>query len=389
MKLQLPSVTLVCMENANTRGAVELLHRMVGMCDFGAVRLLNWHRSYDAFNYMETQELWRYVTTDHCLTVHLDGYILHPELWEPDWLDFDYIGAPWPKTLNMDQVGNGGFCLRSRKLLNAVSALPYPRGGVGDKAYPADVLVCTVHRRSLLAAGMQFAPVDVAARFSVEHEIAETPPETFGFHAAIRHRGGFYQVTMHTDDTPHAVEARLYGSHEAFFSLQRTIEQQRCLLLRNGGRPDAVLLGPTAWGVVENYMRDSQHMHHVSYSPQICSIGALRVIRTMEEGVCVVQTWAIEDEMRRRKWWGEHDETPCPDDHPFNQTPTFAYAYEKSPNQNPHSYPGIFKGATLRRVEPKTLTCPKCGTTTVHPSGGAPYRCSHCNTTFNPPTNKS
>ena len=129
-----------------------------------------------------------------------------------------------------------------------------------------------------------------------------------------------HRVTF--DDTPKrtAVEARMFSASELLFNLQHTIETQRGQLLCNGGRPDAVLLGPTAWRVVENYMRDSQAIYPVVYTPSVCSIGALRVIRCMDEEITVVQTCASEP--RRMRQWSEHAETPSPDEHPFNQTPT-------------------------------------------------------------------
>ena len=51
------------------------------------------------------RELHKYVDTSHCLLVQWDGYVLNPKSWLPQFLDYDYIGAPW----NGNVVGNGGF----------------------------------------------------------------------------------------------------------------------------------------------------------------------------------------------------------------------------------------------------------------------------------------
>ena len=39
-------------------------------------------------------------------------------LWDPKFLNYDYIGALWPH-YKENQVGNGGFSLRSKKLLES------------------------------------------------------------------------------------------------------------------------------------------------------------------------------------------------------------------------------------------------------------------------------
>lgn len=168
-------VTLILYENRDHTAAVELLAKMCSYFDFAEVRLLNWHRGYPQFLYVENYEAWKYVTASHSLTIHLDGYITNPELWDPSWLEYDYIGAPWPEDLNPVRVGNGGFCLKSRALMNRVAALPWVD-------VPGDLLVCNHYRQQLIQEGFKFAPVDVAARFSTEAVVPETVTPSFGFH---------------------------------------------------------------------------------------------------------------------------------------------------------------------------------------------------------------
>jgi len=176
LKPDLSDVTLVSYENRFPELACKLLADMTALCDFGAVRLLNSFQGYQQFLYWENYETWKHVTTSHALTVHLDGYILRPELWNPEWLNYDYIGAPWPLYLNEYKVGNGGFCLKSRRLMNHVATLPFVD-------IPGDVLVCTHYRKDLEKAGFNFAPPEVAARFSIEHFVdGLSVKDTFGFH---------------------------------------------------------------------------------------------------------------------------------------------------------------------------------------------------------------
>ena len=71
----------------------------------------------DQYNLFCIQNLWKYVETPHFLMLHTDGFIIHPELWNDKWLEYDYIAAPW-----MDgKIGGGGFSLRSVKLAYEVS----------------------------------------------------------------------------------------------------------------------------------------------------------------------------------------------------------------------------------------------------------------------------
>ena len=112
-----------------------------------------------------------FTQTDHVLIVQEDGYITNPELWDDSWLQYDYIGAPWPFP---PYVGNGGFSLRSRKLLEAC------RGFYEEGVYE-DVSICCRHREELIAQGIKFAPLEVAAKFS--RELVDFGPPTFGFHS--------------------------------------------------------------------------------------------------------------------------------------------------------------------------------------------------------------
>src|ERR1700722_12124880 len=53
--------------------------------------------------------------TSHCLTIQYDGFVLDSDMWRAEFLDYDYIGAPWPH--RGYAVGNGGFSLRSVEMM--------------------------------------------------------------------------------------------------------------------------------------------------------------------------------------------------------------------------------------------------------------------------------
>jgi hypothetical protein len=144
-------------------------------------------RGWEAVNRVWWHEVPQYVRTSHYLIVQWDSWIINPVAWDPDWLQYDYIGALWPWH-QTNRVGNGGFSLRSRRLANHVAqhrAL-YPVG------HPEDDRLCRRYRQMLEAEGFRWAPDAVADRFSFERgngaqyrpggDIGEFP---FGFHGAF------------------------------------------------------------------------------------------------------------------------------------------------------------------------------------------------------------
>jgi hypothetical protein len=178
MKSDLSNVTLVCYENKNWEAAISLISEMLNLVKFGGVLWRNWHRDYSEYADADSHGTAKFVHTSHFLTVHLDGYILHPECWDPSWLEYDYIGAPWRASSSPIAVGNGGFSLRSCRLYDRIAQLP------SMPELSPDHMVCYYYRKGLEAEGFRWAPVEVAAKFSVEHPVSCTPERTFGFYGA-------------------------------------------------------------------------------------------------------------------------------------------------------------------------------------------------------------
>lgn len=124
-----------------------------------------------------------FIDTEFCLTVQWDGFGLFKQNWLPQFLEYDYIGAPWPAHMNPARVGNGGFSLRSKRWLDAAAnpfdAPPYS-GEVEDD------WACHQNRSFYESKGCKIAPLHVAARFSIEWPVEEYPSWTirdcFGFH---------------------------------------------------------------------------------------------------------------------------------------------------------------------------------------------------------------
>lgn len=145
-------------------------------------------RSMAQFNVFVNYQVPKYARGEFLMSVHEDGFPLHPELWSDEFLAYDYIGAPWPNGL----VGNGGFNLESRRLLRAKLRIPQTNA----IHHPSDNWVCQVHRAELERQGIRFAPTEVALRFSTEYLGNDRP--SFGFHGrgvcAAKYAEGWRQI---------------------------------------------------------------------------------------------------------------------------------------------------------------------------------------------------
>jgi len=207
-RLRLPSVTLLTVTAVDVDQAHAVLLHCARCAEFGAVRMLSPMRpaapapgveyvevpDMDLYGYNRfvLESLGAHVGTEHCLIVQSDGFILNPHLWDERFLDYDYIGAPWPECvdvvggeplrLHRNPVGNGGFSLRSRRLLELTSRLRFD-----ELRFPhcsEDLIICHYLYEQMLTAGVRFAPVELAARFSIESPgiYGQSPERVFGFH---------------------------------------------------------------------------------------------------------------------------------------------------------------------------------------------------------------
>jgi hypothetical protein len=143
------------------------------------------------YNIFMLKDFHRYVETSHTLTVHPDGFVVNPERWDTAWLDLDYIGAPWREqvTVNkrvvplVNRVGNSGFALRSKRLLDAVA--PIDLKTLRFPTFADDLVTCHLLYHYLTDRGLRFADMETAAAFSIEAPDASfghTLSTAFGFH---------------------------------------------------------------------------------------------------------------------------------------------------------------------------------------------------------------
>lgn len=211
-KLKLPNVTLAAMTSVKIYETVKALEYSMQEIEFGEVVLITHKKplflpkgitykhtsrltDIDCFNYKIAYELCDYIDTDYVLLVHYDGFVVHPEKWEDEFLRYDYIGSPWPIPEagkvhsyhdiygNLCRVGNS-VSLRSKRFLE------FPRRAnlkweVDEEGFfNEDIFLCCRNKHKIEEAGMQFAPVEVAARFGREHMVPESEKidVTFIFH---------------------------------------------------------------------------------------------------------------------------------------------------------------------------------------------------------------
>jgi glycosyltransferase involved in cell wall biosynthesis len=197
-KLKLLNVTLVAVA---TKHVEETLQAMLYSCreiEFGSIKLLSHFTPFcnnDKFEFIRIEkmkniddwshfivyELYRYIETEFILLVHADGFVVNPKSWSIDFLNFDYIGAPWPLP-NDDfsyrdikgeivRVGNS-VSLRSKKLLEMPNMLNIPWES-DHGYYNEDGFLCVKNKHILEENGIRFAPLDVAKYFAHESMIPE------------------------------------------------------------------------------------------------------------------------------------------------------------------------------------------------------------------------
>jgi glycosyltransferase involved in cell wall biosynthesis len=174
--LSLPDVTLIGAD-CDLGRLKQAADRCTADIQFGGVVLLNPPlRSKEEYSQFIVREIHKHVKTSHMLIIQHDGYVVNWQAWDPNWLIYDYIGATWGYKDGMN-VGNGGFSLRSLKLMQFVANVPRE-----TVCHPEDHFIC----RTLRPDGFKFAPEEVANRFSIEAHGAEV-----AFQGASRYSGQF------------------------------------------------------------------------------------------------------------------------------------------------------------------------------------------------------
>lgn len=147
------------------------------------------HKQYSQFCLSDLKD---HVDTEFVLLVQWDGFILNPNSWTDEFLDCDYVGAPWVvKDWSINDfgfpndwrgrrvVGNGGFCIKSRKFLEVSTELF--KSGKIHYFHPEDIAVSVWYRYLFMERGIKFANVELARKFAFEGG-DDKYNKQFGFH---------------------------------------------------------------------------------------------------------------------------------------------------------------------------------------------------------------
>lgn len=193
MQLNLPNVTGVFVDGTGThtpaiRHIVSQISKKVSLHNIlhfstapiedmaGVTPLHITPLTYGEYSNFCLKSVYPFVLTDFSLWMQTDGFIVNPDAWTDEFLQYDYVGCPWPW---LPYGGNGGFSLRSQKLMKLAQRLPYTE-------YNEDVFICQLAAKHFLDNGCLFAPNELGVRWGMELEIPDADnalAKKFGFHS--------------------------------------------------------------------------------------------------------------------------------------------------------------------------------------------------------------
>ena len=149
-KIKLSNVTLVAVTSIKEDLVQDALKISSHEIEFSSIKFLTSKKPKIKFSEIEyidvpemnlneycnflVKDLYKYFETSHCLLIQEDSFVVNPNQWKQEYLNYDYIGAPWTKIIQpiknknielKNRVGNGGFSLRSKNLLSACKDLDF------------------------------------------------------------------------------------------------------------------------------------------------------------------------------------------------------------------------------------------------------------------------
>ncbi|WP_313536821.1 DUF5672 family protein [Sphingomonas sp.] len=247
VRLSLPQVTLCAVTSVNVAATLRALESCIAQIEFASCKLFT-HAAVEqsvhpaiqivpirqltsslAYSDYMLNSLIDHVETSHCLVVQWDGHVISADKWRWDFLDYDYIGASWPQFPDGHDVGNGGFSLRSSRLMRACRSEGFiPR-------HPEDIAIGRLNRTWLEQRGMRFAPRALADIFSTERAGAITA--SFGYHGVWNMPEaigieGFWQRYRHLDERStiwtdyfNLIRQVARGSHPVWRGFRMTVDR--------------------------------------------------------------------------------------------------------------------------------------------------------------------
>ena len=174
--LELPDVTLVCIDCVQHELALAAIEQTLIRCRFGEALLVTDReipidelrviqvppiRTYAEYSRFVAKELGGRIRTPHALIIQWDAFVVNPSAWSDEFLAFDHVAA-MPGTFGQEGgPGAGGIALMSQRLLNA---LRDPRiAGVTDEYKAIRQTYRPLLEREF---GLRYAPPAIADRFA-------------------------------------------------------------------------------------------------------------------------------------------------------------------------------------------------------------------------------
>jgi hypothetical protein len=175
MTLRLPDVTLVMIDTQCHELARLAMEDSLRDIEFGDavifsdepievagarwVKVPKWPNIAECSDFM-WYELPDHIETKWAINIQWDSWISDPDYWTDEFLQYDYVGAPWWYDDNLN-VGNG-CALRSRSLMRFLQE--------NKERFPLSIsqedhLIGRVYRGALEEAGFKWPPETLASRF--------------------------------------------------------------------------------------------------------------------------------------------------------------------------------------------------------------------------------
>lgn len=267
LPLSLPNVTICAVTSRAVKPTVRALRLSMQQIKFADALLITHEEptfplpenlrirvtgeidSREAYSLYVQTRLAEEIRTPFVLLVQWDGYVLDAKRWSNVFLNYDYIGASWPQFEAPFSVGNGGFSLRSKRLLDACRDPEFQPG------HPEDLSICHVNRRLLERKHeIKFAPETLARRFSFERDRAKEP---FGFHGVfnmldILAAREFVQIYDELEPDLLGLRERCDLIAATFKKTPNTLSRLRKRLILDFFRDHAG--NPAAWAFVSRYI---------------------------------------------------------------------------------------------------------------------------------------
>jgi hypothetical protein len=286
LPLHLPNVTLCCVDNQYPALGFEAIQKTCVNLSFAEVLfftrsdfVLPTHKvsnltvlvtevinNIEDYSRFMLKGLQAYVKTSHVLTIQWDGFVIRPQSWQDQFLKYDYIGAPWPKKTG-PWVGNGGFSLRSNKLLGAL------QDEVITPTHPEDVCICDQYRSYLESVHhIQFASPELANTFSFEFD--KPHPQALGFHGMSN-----FPVVMSTSELVHYIdtmpEAMIFNGYfrQFVFNVIKLKTKEPALAIKQ-----KVLVAMLYWDE-SRVISESMHDLIKTFTKARCILLALKLLR--------------------------------------------------------------------------------------------------------------